>query len=135
MKHLLLAAQIFFLAAYAQADPTIPSELVGIWASENAILKDGKWLTSGQALYLVADGSGALVGGPPPIGLKIAANFDSSKNVLSVDLLEHGKVVVKNQSVRYDPNAKTIDIGSSKPVLLTRRSEVVDPNIKKRLGF
>lgn len=134
MKRFLLVAQILFLTACAAADPKVPAELVGIWASENAVLKDGKWLMSGQALYLAADGSGAWVGGPPPIGVKIAANFDSSKNVLSVDLLEREKVV-KNQSVRYDPNAKTLDVGSSQPVLLTRRSEVMDSSIKKGLGL
>lgn len=134
MRPLLLVAQFFFLAACTATEPKVSVELVGIWASENAVLKDGKWLMSGQALYLASDGSGAWVGGPPPVGVKISAIFDSSKNVLSVDLIEREKVV-KRQTALYDPNAKTLTFGSSTPVLLKRHSEVVDSSIRKGLGF
>lgn len=134
MKNLLLVAMLVFLTAYAKADTKIPTELVGIWASENAVLKDGKWLMSGQAVYLASDGSGAFLAGPPPIGLKISATFNSSKNVLLIDLLEREKVV-KSLSAIYDPNAKTINVGTSNPALLIRRSEVMDSSVKKGLGF
>lgn len=132
MKLLFLVAQFLFLVACTQATPKIPGELVGIWVSDNAILRDGKWLMSGEALYLAADGSGAWVGGPPPIGVNISANFDSSKNVLSIDLLEREKVV-RNQSALYDPNAKTLNVGSSQPVLLRRHSKIMDSTIQKGL--
>jgi hypothetical protein len=107
---------------------------VGIWATEGSVLRDGKWLVSGQALYLGADGSGAIVGGPPPIGVKISATFDSRKNTLSMDLVEQGAVFAQERAT-YDQNAKTISIGSAKPVPLTRRSEIYDANIKSMLGL
>ncbi len=134
MKRYLLLAVALLLSACANSEPKIPPELVGIWANDGAILRDGKWLMSGQALYLGEDGSGAVLGGPPPIGIKIAATFDVTKNALSIDLIERDKVV-KSMMVTYDPKEKTINIGSSKPVLLTRRSEVFDSSIKRGLGL
>ena len=133
MKRLLLIAPILCLSACATTPaPTVPAELVGIWASDNAVLKDGKWLTSGEVLYLMDDGKGALVGGPPPIGMKVTASFDSTKNILTVDVIDREKVL-RHQTVPYDPNAKTLNIGSSKPLLLTRRSAVIDSSMKKIL--
>ncbi|NTV95348.1 MAG: hypothetical protein HGA75_08005 [Thiobacillus sp.] len=66
--------------------------------------------------------------------MKISATFDTSKNTLSIDLIEREKVV-KSLLATYDPNGKTITIGGSKPELLTRRSEVFDSSIKKGLGL
>lgn len=134
MKRFLLFSVALLLSACAHSEPKIPSELVGIWANDGAILRDGKWLMSGQALYLGADGSGAVLGGPPPIGVKISATFDATKNTLSINLIERDKVV-KSVSATYDPNEKTIIMGSSKPVFLTRRPEIFDANIKKGLGL
>lgn len=134
MKRFLLIVTAFLLFACVGAEPKIPPELVGIWASEGAVLREGKWLMSGQALYLGADGSGAVIGGPPPIGVKISATFDTTKNILSIDLIEREKVV-KSLLATYEPNGKTITIGASKPELLTRRSEVFDSSIKKGLGL
>ena len=134
MKYIILIAQFLFLTACAAAEPKIPAKLVGVWASENAVLKDDKWLVSGQALYLAADGNGAWVGGPPPIGINISANFDNSKNILSLDLLENNKVV-KSSSILYDADAKTLNVGSTSPLLLKRRSEVMDSSIKSGLGL
>jgi hypothetical protein len=131
MKHYLLSVAVFLLSACANSEQKIPVELVGIWANDGAVLEDGKWLTSGQALYLGADGSGAMVGGPPPIGIKIAATFDPHKNTLAI---ERGAVFAREQAT-YDRNAKTISIGSAKPVPLTRRSEIYDSNIKSTLGL
>lgn len=134
MKRYLLLVIALLFSACASSEPKMPPELVGIWASDGAILRDGKWLMSGQALYLGSDGSGAVLGGPPPIGVKIGATFDATRNALSIDLIERDKVV-KNMMATYDPKEKTINIGSSKPVLLTRRSEVFDSSIKKGLGL
>jgi hypothetical protein len=134
MKRLLLVVLFLFTTACARVEPKVPTELVGIWASEDAVLADDKWLMSGQALYLSSNGSGALIVGPPPIGVKISATFDSAKNVLSIDLIEREKVV-NNLSALYDPNTKTINVGYSNPTLLSRRSEVMDSSIKKGLGL
>lgn len=75
-----------------------------------------------------------MVGGPPPIGVKISATFDSEKNTLSIELIERGAVFARQQAT-YDQNAKTISIGAAKPVPFTRRSEIYDSNIKSALGF
>ena len=134
MRRFLLIFTALLLSACVGPVPKIPAELVGIWANEGAVLHEGKWLMSGQALYLGIDGNGAVVGGPPPIGVKISATFDTTKNTLSIDLIEREKVV-KSLLATYDPNGRTINIGTSKSEFLTRRSEVFDSSVKKGLGL
>ncbi|MFZ2269481.1 MAG: hypothetical protein WAV95_18050 [Azonexus sp.] len=134
MKSYLLLVVAFFLSACTAHEPRVPPELVGIWASEAAVLRDGKWLISGQALYIGADGTGAVLGGPPPIGVKVSVTFDAAMNALAIDLIERGKLVGQ-QRATYDPNGKTINMGAAKPVALTRRSEIFDSSIKKGLGL
>lgn len=134
MKSYLLLVVVFLLSACTAPESRMPPALVGIWASDGAILRDGKWLMSGQALYIGADGTGAVLGGPPPIGVKISVTFDAAMNALAIDLIERDKLVGQ-QRATYDPNEKTINFGSTKPVALTRRSEIFDSGIKKGLGL
>lgn len=115
--------------------PGLPPDLVGIWADHSATLRNNRWLVSGQALYLAADGSGAIVAGPPPIGMRIQATFNAQQNVLSIQLIEKGQVI-KTVQAPYHPGNKTIDIGSAaKPQPLAKRSDVMDARLKQGLGL
>lgn len=120
------------MATCAAADP-IPAELVGVWANDGAVLK-GSLLFEGQALYLGADGVGAVVGGPPPIGIKIQAVFDTATNSINFDLIEHGKVIGHGHA-SYDPGQKTIDSGGTRHGLLRRRSGELTNETKMSLGL
>ena len=133
-RHLLVAAAMLgAMTTGATAAEPIPADLVGVWASDSAVLK-GSLLFEGQALYLGADGVGALVGGPPPIGIKIQAVFNSATNSLHFDLIEHGKVI-GHGSASYDPSQKVIDSGGARHELLRRRSSELTDETKKALGL
>ena len=118
-------------AAFA-ADP-IPPELVGVWAIDGSVLK-GPLLFEGQAMYLGADGVGAIVGGPPPIGFKIVATFNAQKNVLEFDPYE-GNQRGLHSSVTFDPKSKTIDFGAPKHDLLHRKFDTFPDETKRALGL
>lgn len=125
-----LALVICTRAALA-ADP-IPPELVGVWATEGAVLK-GQLLVEGQAMYLGADGVGAIVGGPPPIGFKIVATFNTQKNTIEFDAYV-GKQRGPHGSVTFDPKSKTIDSGAPKHDKLHRRFDTFPDETKRALG-
>jgi len=134
MKRLLFIITVLVLPACSWAQAKLPKELVGIWATDASVLRDGKWLTSGQALYLGEDGVGAVVGGPPPIGVQATATFDATKNLLSMNLIEQGKVVHRLQ-ISYDDKEKVLREDSRKPQSFKRRSEVFDATTRKGLGL
>ncbi len=114
------------------ADP-IPPQLVGVWATDGAVLK-GQALFEGQALYLGADGTGALVGGPPPIGFRIVARFDAQTNQLEFDAYE-GTQRGPHSALAVDPKAGTIDLGAPKHQLLHRRFDSFPEETRKALGL
>ncbi|MBI2770687.1 MAG: hypothetical protein HYX47_13755 [Burkholderiales bacterium] len=116
----------------AAADP-IPPHLVGVWVAEGSVLR-GPLLLSGQALYLGADGIGAQVAGPPPIGVKIAATFTPATNRIEFDWIEGGKVV-GHGSIGYHAETQTIDTGGPQPRPLHRRFSEFSDEVRKALGF
>ncbi|RST46319.1 hypothetical protein [Variovorax sp. DXTD-1] len=132
-RYLLVAAAILSALTTSAAAESIPAELVGVWANDGAVLK-GSLLFEGQALYLGADGIGALVGGPPPIGMKIQAVFDTATNRINFDLIENEKVIGHGRAI-YDPNRKTIGSGDGRNGLLWRRSRELTREIKNSLGL
>ena len=132
----LLLACLLLSSAMAGAEPLIPSDLSGIWAGNQDEFRDGA-IQKGSALYLMPDGRGAMVAGPPPIGLTLQATFDPSKQTLllhvsttdpeqpTVDVLAH-----------YDPVQKTIYIpqeSAGKPAALIRRFDAISPSIQQAL--
>jgi hypothetical protein len=56
------SALLFSLSAHA----TLPPDYVGLWASEDSVFQNED-LQGGTALYLAADGSGAMVVAPLPV--------------------------------------------------------------------
>ncbi|WP_342617091.1 hypothetical protein [Rhodoferax sp. GW822-FHT02A01] len=128
-----LRVALFTCASAAFAVDQIPPELVGVWAVDGAVL-NGQLLFEGQAMYLGADGVGAIVGGPPPIGVKIIATFDAQKNTLEFDAYE-GKQRGPHGSVTFDPKSKTIDSGAPKHDELHRRFDTFPDETKRALGL
>lgn len=125
----------YCLLACAKTVPALPPELVDIWASDAATLRDNKWLISGQALYPAADGSGAIVSGPPPIGIPIRAAFDAQQNRLSIELLEQ-REVAQTLQIPYAPRTKTVNTGTAEsPQTLSKRSDVMDAHMQQGLGL
>ena len=120
-------------ACVVQAADQIPADLVGVWATDGAVLK-GQLLFEGEAMYLGADGVGAIVGGPPPIGFKIVATFNSQTNELGLDAYE-GTKRGPHSSFIFDPKSRTIDLGAPKHDLLHRRFDTFPNETKSALGL
>lgn len=121
------------LASAALAADQIPPQLVGVWATDGAVLK-GQLLFEGQAIYLGADGVGAIVGGPPPIGFKIVATFDAQTNELGLVGYE-GTKPGPHHSLTFDPKSGTIDLGAPKHDLLHRRFDTFPDETRRALGL
>ena len=86
----------------------IPAYLVGVWATEDSIM-DGSYLFEGSAVYLDSDGVGAIVGGPPAIGLEIVAKFKTSSNTILYEMIENDKKVGKGK-ILYNPDLRTLTL-------------------------
>ncbi len=139
MWPLTVSSRRWFVAAallvpvHSLATDAIPPHIVGVWASENAVLK-GPLLLEGEALYLGADGIGALVAGPPPVGVRIMATFDSETNRLEFEVIESGNLV-GHGIVAYDPKEKTMDSGSRQNRMMRRRLDEFTNATKEALGL
>ena len=123
-------ALLLAFATMSSAADVLPSHVVGIWATRAAVLR-GEALFEGQGLYLDTDGVGAIIAGPPPIGMRIIATYDSATNVIVVQMTEHGKTV-GNSAFTYDPTQKLIRMDK---VELHRRFDRLSPTIRKSLGL
>lgn len=117
----------------ARAADVIPPYLVGVWASDRAVLR-GPYLFEGSAMYLGADGVGASVGGPPPIGMKIIATFDSKTNIVDFDAYE-GSQRGPHGQVRYDPVNMVVSAEDGKTPPLRRRFDTFTDEMKRGLGL
>jgi hypothetical protein len=103
---LLLVTIIAAWAAYANAADNIPADLVGEWATERSEFSRGA-LSKGAAMYLTAQGVGALIGAPPPIGAQGPATYDAKTRMLTLRLTEQEQVRATCRFI-YDPNVKTL---------------------------
>ena len=121
----------FLVASVAHAADVIPQYLVGVWATSDAVFR-GEALFEGQGLYLDTDGVGAVIGGPPPIGVRIEATYNPDTKVIAFQMTEYGKVGRKG-TYTYDPARKLVIIGDG--VALHRRFDHVSPSIRQSLGL
>ena len=112
----------------------IPAYLVGEWASEDAAFENGA-IAKGSALYLEADGTGALIGAPPPIGMRITARFDSAAALLNAKMLGDGGEAMGEQRFRYDGTARTLQMldADEGPVTFRRRQDSVPDYIRRMM--
>jgi hypothetical protein len=120
-------------AVPSPAADVIPAHLVGIWATKNSVMR-GTALFEGMALYLGADGRGGIVGGPPPIGVQIAAVFNQASNQLTFEMIE-GRKVVGRGSLDYDPATQSIVSKETKPQVLYRRFNELSDETRRFLGL
>ena len=125
-----LLACLFVFAVPSYAADAIPPHLVGVWATDKAVLR-GEALFEGQGLYLDTDGVGAIIGGPPPIGVRIVATYNSGTNVIALQMTEHGKTV-GNGTLKYDPSRKII---TDERVEFHRRFDRFSASTRKALGL
>jgi hypothetical protein len=127
------------LELLAQKNAIIPADLVGIWANDKAVMQ-GRYLFEGQAIYLGTDGKGALVVGPPAIGIPIEAVFNAKTNTIEFEAIEKGRKNIPG-SIKYDPNLKTLQVtrfnGSATDdrTLLRRRYTEFTDETRKNLGM
>lgn len=117
----------------AHASDPIPPDLVGVWATDGAVLK-GTLLLQGQAMYLGADGVGAILGGPPPIGFRIVATYKAQTSTVQFDGYE-GTRRRAHGTIAYDAAAHTIDFGPPRHDVLHRRYATLSDETKSALGL
>lgn len=120
-------------AAASPAADVIPAELVGVRATKNSVMR-GTALFEGMALYVGADGNGAVVAGPPPIGVRIVAVFNPQSNHLAFEMVEGGKAVGRGR-FDYDPATQTIVTPDASPHLLYRRFNELSDETRRVLGL
>ena len=120
-----------FLALPAYAADVLPPDIVGIWTTPNSVLR-GEALFEGYGLYLDSDGVGTLIGGPPPIGVRIVATYNPDTRAITCRLTERGKSVGTG-NFTYDPARKVIL--DHKGIELYRRFDSVNASTRKALGL
>jgi hypothetical protein len=80
------------LASMAHAAEGFPTALVGEWTTDASAFRDGA-LHEGLAMYLNANGVGALIAAPPTIGAQGPASYDAKTGILTLRLRERGQPV------------------------------------------
>lgn len=138
----LLAVLTFSLSARADG---LPSELVGIWATEDSVFNGGA-LIGGTALYLSEGGKGALVGAPLPvgrcpddrvctpiIGMNVTAEFEENGGVLRIQIFEGGKTIPLEATFNAEKTVLTGEFGSSKNTRLVHRDTKLPIELKGML--
>lgn len=108
MKTLLLTFLAAGLAFHAVAADTIPSELIGEWASPNTTFK-GEILSNGSAVFLGSDGFAAIVARDETdvLGMAGTAAYDPKKFILTLNLHDDSTVRIQ-VTIVYDPKAKIL---------------------------
>jgi predicted small secreted protein len=145
MKHRpLIPLLLCSLLVTACATPTgggkpvdvIPSELIGVWATDGAVMR-GPYLIEGSAVYLGSDGSGALVGGPPPIGVALACQFDAPAGALECDMHDgYSKQRYGQFRLRYDRSTQTLErTAAEKAPFMSRRFDKLTDDVRRGLGM
>ncbi len=114
----------------SEANPSVP---VGIWASKDAALKH-EFLFEGAAVYLGADGVGAIVGGPPPIGIRIEGSFDANSSTFAYRMTEQGEVKGEG-TLLYDPDKDTMVMKGQPETVMQRRFTELTDSVRKELGL
>ena len=119
-------------ARFPVAD-ALPAALEGEWATPAARFR-GDALLEGAVVYLERDGTGAVIGAPPPIGVRLTSQFDASRAMLVATFFD-GDAVVATQQFAYDARTRTLrareETGDS--IVYHRRQARVPPSIRRML--
>lgn len=114
----------------SEANHKVP---VGIWATKDAVFEH-EFLFEGAAVYLGADGVGAIVGGPPPIGSRIEGNFDTHGSRFAFRMTEQGEVKGEGKLL-YDPVKDTMVMEGQPETVMHRRFDELTDSVRKKLGL
>jgi hypothetical protein len=124
------------LCAGAIADPQIPDKLLGVWTTDDSILK-GETLTSGRAIYIDIDGVGDMlrINGKEKTNTRIVVTSYSEKDHrLEVDLTDQGQVQ-GHLTLNYD-EAQTALVAADDPESLYRQRKLqMSPATRQALGL
>ena len=132
LRKAFVALAVWYLVGQAMS-ASLPKDLVGVWATDNSTLKE-QLLVKGEALYLDANGVGAIVGGPSASAIKVLASFEQTTGTISFDILEHESVVGHGAAV-YNASNGSVSFGDPTHPLFHRRFEEVSRETLKALGL
>jgi len=137
------SAMIFLgwsLCTYGQ--DVLPERYVGVWATDESVL-EGETLWGDQALYLDADGKGAIVGAPVPvnecgdrycapvIGIKIHAIVTEEGQTLVAAMTDEG---APKQEIRFtydeESHSLLVQAGHDKGKRFTRRLSEISSSLQ-----
>jgi hypothetical protein len=121
------------MVSVAHAADGLPADLVGEWTTDSSVFRAGA-LHEGLAMYLTADGVGALIAAPPPIGAQGPASYDPKTRILTLRLSEQGRSVA-TCAFAHDGSTATLRAqgGACGQELYRRRRDRVPDHIAKTL--
>jgi hypothetical protein len=126
----------YLLCANALADPQVPEKLLGVWSTDDSILK-GEILASGRAIYIDTDGVGDMVtiNGKEKTNTRIVVTTYSEKDHrLEVDLTDQGQVK-GHLTLNYDETQTAIVAADDPQSLYRRRKLQMSPATRQALGL
>jgi hypothetical protein len=129
-----LAALLLFTGAFA--DPRVPEKLLGVWTTDDSILRDDV-LTSGRAIYIDTDGVGDMIkiNGKEKVSTRIVVTSYSEKDHrLEVDLTDQGQVQ-GHLTLNYDETQTAIVPADEPQSLYRRRKLQMSPDVRQALGL
>ncbi|MGI9242939.1 MAG: hypothetical protein ACR2RV_19225 [Verrucomicrobiales bacterium] len=115
----------------------LPSYLTGVWVTEGAVLSQGA-LYEGFAIYILSDGRGAIVAGPPPVGLEVALSYEVEAGLLRYTYEEtesDGNVESGAGRFYYDRGENVLRAGESEDAILRRERPEVSQELEEALGL
>jgi hypothetical protein len=124
------------LCASALADPQVPEKLLGVWSTDDSILR-GEIRTSGRAIYMDIDGVGAIlrVNGKDKVSTRIVVTGYSEKDHrLEIDLTDQGQVQ-GHLTLNYDEGQNAIVAADDPDSLYHRRKLQMSPATRQALGL
>ncbi|MGL5001334.1 MAG: hypothetical protein ACRDAM_00160 [Casimicrobium sp.] len=130
MKHIAFLVSALLPIVSVHAADVIPQNLVGVWATDASVMR-GSTLSEGTAVYLGKDGAGAIVGGPPTIGIRIAATYNAQTRIIDFKIAEAGQAREPGK-MEYDPASNHIKFNNEK---LNRKFPELTETTRKALGL
>jgi hypothetical protein len=128
-RRICIAIVLAVSAADSVGAEPIPPEMVGIWATEDAVMR-GTLLFEGQALYLGVDGVAAWIAGPPPIGVQMQCSYEpqlSTVNCITIETDGRGH----SGRIPYDATSNRFVV-DDRPLI--RRFDEFDDKSRRALG-
>jgi len=114
-------------AGSVEAEP-IPPEMVGIWATEDAVMR-GTLLFEGQAFYLGADGVAAWIAGPPSVGVQMQCSYEPQFSAVNCTTIETDGQVHSGR-IPYDATSNRFVVEDQ---ALVRRFDDFDEKTRRAL--